>query len=79
MHRKCGYSNFNHRYNVSPVHLHAFLGVGNCTKVVRVCIDRLSIGQRVPKVSHTEKVYRNNQRALDSSEIELQNNILEIT
>jgi hypothetical protein len=37
----CGYCNFNHRYNVSPIQLHALLGVGNFTKVVRVCADRL--------------------------------------
>jgi hypothetical protein len=33
--QKCGYGNFNHRYNVSPIHLHAFLGVMNFMKVVR--------------------------------------------
>jgi hypothetical protein len=38
---KCGCVNFNHQYNVSPIHLHAFLGVGNFTKVVRVCASRL--------------------------------------
>jgi hypothetical protein len=26
---KCGYGNFNHRYNVSSIHLHALLGVRN--------------------------------------------------
>jgi hypothetical protein len=26
------------RYNVSRIHLHAILGVGNFTKVVRVCV-----------------------------------------
>jgi hypothetical protein len=31
----------NHRYNVSPVHLHALLCVGKFTKVARVCADRL--------------------------------------
>jgi hypothetical protein len=35
------YGNFNHGYNVSPVHLHALLGVGNFTKVVRLCANRL--------------------------------------
>jgi hypothetical protein len=35
------YGNFNHRNNVSPVHLHALVGVGNFTKVIRVCADRL--------------------------------------
>jgi hypothetical protein len=30
-------SNFNHRYNVSPIHLHALLGVGNFSKMVRDC------------------------------------------
>jgi hypothetical protein len=38
---KCGCDNFNHRYNVSPIHLHAVLGVGNFTKMVHVCADRL--------------------------------------
>jgi hypothetical protein len=33
---KCGYDNFNHRFNVSPVHLHVLLGVGNFTEVTRV-------------------------------------------
>jgi hypothetical protein len=32
---------FNYRYNVSPCHLHALLGVGNFRKVVHVCPDRL--------------------------------------
>jgi hypothetical protein len=32
MERRCGYGNFDHRYNVSPIHLHAFLGVGNFMK-----------------------------------------------
>jgi hypothetical protein len=31
----------NHRYNVSPMHLHALLGVGNYTKVVHVHTNRL--------------------------------------
>jgi hypothetical protein len=35
------YGNFKHCYSVSPVHLHALFGVGNFTKVVRVCADRL--------------------------------------
>jgi hypothetical protein len=34
--KKCVYGIFNHWCNVSPVHLHALLGVGNFTKVVRV-------------------------------------------
>jgi hypothetical protein len=38
---KCAYGNFNHRYNVSPIHLHALFGMRICTKVVRVCADRL--------------------------------------
>jgi hypothetical protein len=29
VYRKCGYGNFNHWYNVFPVHLRALLGVGN--------------------------------------------------
>jgi hypothetical protein len=35
----CGYGNFNHWYNVSPVHLHTLLNVGNFTKVVIMCAD----------------------------------------
>jgi hypothetical protein len=35
----CGY--FNHRYNISPIHLHSLLGVENFTKVVHVCAHRL--------------------------------------
>jgi hypothetical protein len=31
--------NFNHRYNVSPIHLHVLLGVWSCTKVVHVCSE----------------------------------------
>jgi hypothetical protein len=31
----------NHWYNVLPMHLRAFSGVGNFTKVVRVCAERL--------------------------------------
>jgi hypothetical protein len=38
---KMWFGNFNHRYNVSPVHLHALLGVGNFAKVVRMCADCL--------------------------------------
>jgi hypothetical protein len=29
VYKRCGYDNCNNRYNVSPVHLHAVLGVGN--------------------------------------------------
>jgi hypothetical protein len=50
VYRKCGYGNFYHRYNVSPIHLHTLLCVGNFTKVVRVCADRLWSGQRLPVV-----------------------------
>jgi hypothetical protein len=32
---KCVYGNLNRLYNVSPIHLRAFLGVGNFTKAVR--------------------------------------------
>jgi hypothetical protein len=39
--KRCGYGNFNRRCNVSPIHLRAVLGVGNFTKVIRVCADRL--------------------------------------
>jgi hypothetical protein len=38
---KRDYGNFDHRYNVSPIHLHAILGVGNFTKMVSMCADRL--------------------------------------
>jgi hypothetical protein len=31
VYRKCDYGNFNHWYNVSPIHLHSLLGVGNFT------------------------------------------------
>jgi hypothetical protein len=30
--KMCGYGNCDHRYNVSPVHLHALLGMGNFMK-----------------------------------------------
>jgi hypothetical protein len=50
---KCGYGNFYHRYNVSPIHLHASFGVGNFTKVVHVCADRLWSGLRLRKVGET--------------------------
>jgi hypothetical protein len=39
--KKIWYGNFNRRYNVSPTHLHAYLGVGNFTKLVHVGADRL--------------------------------------
>jgi hypothetical protein len=32
MYKNCGYYNFQHQYNVSPVHFHALLGVGYFTK-----------------------------------------------
>jgi hypothetical protein len=47
---KCGYGNFNHRYNVLPIHLRALLGVGNFTKVVGVCAVRQCGVTRLPKV-----------------------------
>jgi hypothetical protein len=47
------YGNFNHRNHVSPVHLHALVGVGNFTKVVRVCADRLWSGSRLSKFWET--------------------------
>jgi hypothetical protein len=37
----CDYGNFNHRYNVSFIHFHALLGVGNFTKVFRMCTVHL--------------------------------------
>jgi len=39
--KKCDYGNFDYRYNVSPIHLYALLVVGNFTKVVLVCANRL--------------------------------------
>jgi hypothetical protein len=48
--RKCGYSRFDHRYNVSPIHLGSLFGVRNYTKVARVWADRLGSGPRLPKV-----------------------------
>jgi hypothetical protein len=39
--KKCDYGKYDHRYNVSSIHLHALLGVRNFTKVVRVCADRI--------------------------------------
>jgi hypothetical protein len=53
VYKKCGYCNFDHRYNVSPSHLHAIMSVGNFKKVVHVCADRLWSGQRLPKVGET--------------------------
>jgi hypothetical protein len=47
--KECGYGNFNHWHNVSPIHLYALLGVGNFTKVVHVWADRLWSGPRKPK------------------------------
>jgi hypothetical protein len=35
----CGFCNFNQQHNVSSLHLHAFLDVGNFTKVVHACSD----------------------------------------
>jgi hypothetical protein len=51
-----GYSNFNHRY-VSPIHLHGPLGVGNFTKVVRVCADCLWSGPRLSKLWETQTYF----------------------
>jgi hypothetical protein len=36
VYKKMYYDNFSHGYNVSPIHLHTLLAVGNFTKVVRV-------------------------------------------
>jgi hypothetical protein len=41
VHRKRGYGNFDHQYNVSPNLLHALFGVRNFTKVVRMCANCL--------------------------------------
>jgi hypothetical protein len=35
------YVDFDHRYNVFPIHLHTLLGLGNLKKVVSVCAERL--------------------------------------
>jgi hypothetical protein len=48
-----GYGNLNHQCNVSPIHLHALLDVGNFTNVVRVCANRLWSVQLLPKVWET--------------------------
>jgi len=50
---KCGYGNFNHRYNISPIHLEALLGMENFTNVAHVCAYRLWSDQRLPKVWET--------------------------
>jgi hypothetical protein len=47
--KKCGHGNFNHWYNIYPIHLHALLGVGNFMKVVHVCADGPWSGLRLPK------------------------------
>jgi hypothetical protein len=39
MYIKSGYLNFYRSYNVLSIHLYAFLGAGNFTKVVRVCAN----------------------------------------
>jgi hypothetical protein len=39
----------DHRYNVSPIYLRAFLGVVNFTEVVRVCGYLVCSGPRLPK------------------------------
>jgi hypothetical protein len=44
---------WEHRYNVSPIHLHTLLGVGNFTKVVCVRVDSLWSGQQLQKVWKT--------------------------
>jgi hypothetical protein len=44
---------FNYWYNFSHLRLHAILGVGNFTKVVRVCADRLWSGPRLLKFWET--------------------------
>jgi hypothetical protein len=36
---------FNHRFNVSPIHLQSLFGVGKFTNVVRVCADRHKVVQ----------------------------------
>jgi hypothetical protein len=47
---KCGYGNFNHQYNVSPIHMHALLYVQKFTAVVPLCANRLCSGPRLPEV-----------------------------
>jgi hypothetical protein len=51
--KKCSYGNFDYRYNVAPIHLHALRGVWTFTKVVRVCTDCLWSGPWLPKVWET--------------------------
>jgi hypothetical protein len=46
----CAYDKFNRRYDASSIHLHALLGVGNFTKVVRVCANRVWCGPRLPEI-----------------------------
>jgi hypothetical protein len=50
---KCGYGNFNHWYNVSPIHLHALLCAGNLTKVDSVWAYCLWSGLWLPTVWET--------------------------
>jgi hypothetical protein len=46
---KCGYGDFDHRYNVSPTHLLVLLAAENFT-VVRVCADGLLSGPQLQEV-----------------------------
>jgi hypothetical protein len=50
---KCGYGTCGHQYNVSPIHLHALLGVGNIKKAVHLCADGPCCGPRLQKVRET--------------------------
>jgi hypothetical protein len=54
---KCCYCNFDHRYNVSCGHFPEVLGVGNFTKVLRVCADRLRSGPDYPSLRNTAVKY----------------------
>jgi hypothetical protein len=74
--KKCGYGNFDHRYNVSPVHLYALFGAGNFTKVVRACMERTSDDTSTNKLYGNKPedlrlVWRPRKRWLDEVEQDL--------
>jgi hypothetical protein len=47
---KYGYGVFNHQHNVSVSHFLALLGVGNFTKVIRLCANCLQSNSQLLKV-----------------------------
>jgi hypothetical protein len=49
VYRKIRLCHFDHRYNVSPIHLHTLLGVENFSKVIRVCAERLKVVRDCPE------------------------------